>query len=159
MQLILGPVAIASNNCIGINNQLPWYIPEDLRHFKNITNGQTILMGRKTYESILSRNGKPLPNRRHLVLSTQPIVTPKEVSVFSNLQAALKTCGSEKIFVIGGARVFAECLNLSDYMYITKIKKAYPGDVFFPDINWNDWQEVNRQDFPDFTFLEYKRKI
>src|SRR3989344_5094956 len=101
--IIIGPVAIAKNWVIGGDNDLPWYLPEDLKHFKKLTLGKTVLMGRKTYESIVNRLGKPLPGRKNVVISRQAdYKVPDGVLVFQSLDEALKVLSAEDIYVIGG---------------------------------------------------------
>jgi dihydrofolate reductase len=119
--------AVAHNRVIGNNGKMPWYIPEDLQHFKQLTTGHTILMGRKTFESI----GHPLPHRRNIVLSSQLI---SGIETFSSLDAAFHAFASEeKVFIIGGGAVFAQTLLLADEFYLTLIDKDFAGDTFFPE--------------------------
>ncbi|RCS58663.1 dihydrofolate reductase [Parvibium lacunae] len=124
-------VATAKNRAIGINNTLPWHLPEDLRYFKTLTTGHTIIMGRKTYESI----GKPLPNRRNIVISRQTSYAPEGVSVFHTLDVALAACAQEQeVFLIGGAMLYEQALPLTQRLYITEIDLDVAGDAFFPPI-------------------------
>jgi len=119
--------AVAKNRVIGSNGKLPWHIPEDLQHFKELTTGYTILIGRKTFESI----GRPLPHRRNVVLSSQTI---PGVETFSSIDSAFNALSKEEnVFIIGGGNVFAQTLPLADEMYLTLIDKEYDGNVFFPE--------------------------
>ncbi len=152
-------VAIAKNNVIGSRNDLPWYLPEDLKRFKQITTGHTIIMGRKTYESIIARLGKPLPNRINIVITSHPEdISAAGVAAFKSLGEALQAHHDDaQIFVIGGARMFAEALPIADTLYVTHIDKEYPGDVFFPEVDWQQWQKIDQQQFNGFSFAEYRK--
>lgn len=157
--IIIGPVAVAANGIIGGDNDLPWYLPEDLKHFRKITDGKTVLMGRKTYDSIFKRLGKPLPNRKNVVITrNKDAKYPDEVLVFQDINEAFKSLANEDIYVIGGAQIFELAMREGEYMYLTHVKKEYPGDVYFPEINWGDWEKITEEDFPEYTFAEYKRK-
>nr|AIA18965.1 Dihydrofolate reductase [uncultured bacterium] len=136
--IILGPVAIARNNVIGKNNELPWYIPEDLKHFKELTTGHTVIMGRKTYESIIARLGKPLPNRRSVVITSNTEYPVAEgVVKYTNLEEAIAAeDGPDKqVFLIGGQRIFAEGLQFANTIYTTEIHKDFDGDIYFPEFD------------------------
>ncbi len=127
-------VAKSINNVIGINNSIPWHIPADLKMFKRLTNGNTIIMGRKTYESI----GKPLPDRFNIVVSSTMSKTESGILVVKNLdQAILKAPKDKNVFIVGGQRIYEEALNknLVDKLYVTEIEKEFDGDTFFPEIN------------------------
>src|SRR3989344_919191 len=121
--IILGPVAVADNLVIGKGNDLPWYLPEDLIHFKGLTLGKTVLMGRKTYESIFARLKKPLPDRKNVVITRQSdYKVPEGVLVFCSLDEALKALSAEDIYVIGGAEIYKQALPLAEVMYMTHVK-------------------------------------
>jgi len=151
--------AVAKNNVIGNKNDLPWYLPEDLKHFKEITTGHTVIMGRKTYESIIARLGKPLPNRKTVVITrNQDYTVPAEVEKFESLKQALDT-HREDVFIIGGASIFEQALPLADTLIITHVKKEYPGDTFFPEIDPTIWKETNREDHDEYSFVSYKKLI
>ncbi len=156
--IILGPVAISRNNVIGNNNSLPWYIPEDLKHFRQITVGHTVLMGRKTYESIIKQLGKPLPDRTNVVVTRQSnfIVSP-EVLLYSNLDEALSRLGKSDIYIIGGAEIFRQVAPQAEKMYVTHIHQDYPGDIFFPAINWQQWRLTDQETHKEFTFAIYEK--
>lgn len=157
--IIIGPVAVAANRIIGGDNDLPWYIPEDLKHFKKITTGKTVLMGRKTYDSIVKRLGKPLPNRKNVVITRNTnFIAPPEVLVFHSLESALEALKDEDVYVIGGAQIFAEAFPHAKKIYITHVKKAYGGDVYFPEVNWDDWEKIDEDPHEEYTFAIYTKK-
>src|SRR6195952_4576735 len=117
-------VAIAENNAIGKNNQLLWYLPADLKHFKDITTGHTVIMGRKTYDSV----GKPLPKRRNIIITRQPI-TIEGCEVVNSIEAALALCkDEEEVFIVGGAEIYRQAMKLTDRIYLTIIHKEFDGD-------------------------------
>jgi dihydrofolate reductase len=150
--------AVAQNNVIGSKNDLPWYLPEDLKRFKLLTTGHIVLMGRKTYESIVKRIGKPLPNRKNIVISSHADfnVFP-DVEIYPSVEAALEKYKDQDIYVIGGGTIFNELFNKADTLFITHVHKDYDGDVYFPTINKDTWREIKREDFKDFSFVDYKR--
>jgi len=119
---------------IGIANKLPWHFPEDLKRFKRLTVGHTVLMGRKTFDSIVSRNGKPLPDRRNIVLSKNKTY-PRfpEVDIFKSFTEAVNALRDEKkVFIIGGESLFAKGLEVADRLELTVVADEYEGDAFFP---------------------------
>ena len=151
--------AIAENTCIGKNNTLPWYIPEDLKHFKELTTGKTVLMGRKTFESVLARINKPLPNRLNVVVTKQTNFTaPEGVEIFSSIEEALKNHANDDVYVAGGAEVYAETISRADHLNITHIHQIIDGDAFFPLIDPTVWKETTREDHEGFSFVRYIRK-
>nr|AIA12575.1 Dihydrofolate reductase [uncultured bacterium] len=161
--VIIGPVAIAKNGIIGGDNDLPWYIPEDLKHFKKITLGKTVLMGRKTYESIVARLHKPLPGRKSVVITrdvnfAQRNDVPPEVLVFHDLNSALDALNNEDIYVIGGAQIFTAAMPRAEKMFITHIHEAYDGDVYFPEVDYNQWNKIEEEPHEDFTYAVYAKK-
>ena len=137
-------VAMAENNVIGKNNQLIWHLPADLNHFKNLTTGHPIIMGRKTYESI----GKPLPNRTNIVITRQQDFKPEGVLVAHSLSEALMLAQQldVNIFVIGGAEIYKQAMFLADTIYLTEVHQAFEGDTFFPEINTLLWVETEREE-------------
>lgn len=157
--------AIADNNVIGKNNQLIWHIPEDLKHFKNLTTGHTIIMGRKTYESI----GKALPNRKTIIISRQNNYFATGCIVVPTIDAALLLAKDEKeVFVAGGGEIYRQVINLpcTTRLYITKISADFDGDTFFPDIDPLLWELISEvEHLPDnknphpYAFQTYKRKV
>lgn len=154
-------VAMAKNRVIGINNTLPWHLPPDLKHFKSLTMGHHIVMGRKTYESI----GKPLPGRTSVVVTRNTGYAVPGVLVVNSLPAAIQACGDDKeIFVIGGAELYRQAITLADRIYLTEIDADIHGDAHFPEFNRDEWHEVSRdrnsQREPqplDYHFVIYQR--
>ena len=157
--IILGPVAIAKNWVIGGDNDLPWYLPEDLKHFKKITLGKTVLMGRKTYESIVKRLGKPLPERKNIVITRQSdLKVPEGVLVYHGIADALDTHKNEDVYVIGGAEIFKHTLPLAEMMYVTHVDGEYKGDVFFPEVDFNSWNKVEEKKHQGYSFAKYVKR-
>jgi len=152
-------VAMSSNRVIGVNNTLPWHLSEDLKHFKSLTTGHTIIMGRKTYESI----GRPLPNRRNIVISRNSNTSYEGVEVVHSLEDAFSISTNDKeVFVIGGSNIYEQALSFVDQLYITEIKKSFLGDAFFPEINKQIWIEYSRDDHVtndglEFSFVKYQK--
>jgi dihydrofolate reductase len=151
--------AVADNKVIGSHNDLPWYLPEDLKHFKELTTGHTVLMGKNTFESILKRIGKPLPNRKNVVLTRDKnFQTPEGVVVYHDLTDALAALANDgEIMVAGGAQIFQQTIELADKLYITEVHQQASGDVLFPDIDHRFWKETARQDHEEFSFVTYER--
>ncbi|MEJ7780355.1 MAG: dihydrofolate reductase [Daejeonella sp.] len=154
-------VATDEKNGIGKNNQLPWHLPADLKHFKMLTTGHPIIMGRKTFDSI----GKALPNRRNILISRQQDLVVEGAEVVQSLQDAFKLCKDEKeAFVIGGAQIFEQSLPFADILYLTLIHYNFDADTFFPEMENNDWIEEHRvRHEPDekniypYTFIKYRK--
>ena len=135
-------VAMATNRTIGINNTLPWRIPEDLRHFKALTMGHHMIMGRKTFDSI----GKPLPGRTTVVVTRNRELKIEGCIIVHSLQEAIDACaGDEQIFIVGGAELYAQALPLTGMLYITEIQKDVQGDAHFPQFDRNEWIEESRE--------------
>lgn len=135
-------VAISANNAIGKNNQLLWHLPADLKHFKAITSGHPIIMGRKTYDSI----GRPLPNRRNIVITRQTDLTIPNVELVNSLQEAILLCDKEKeVFIIGGAEIYKQALSFTNKIYLTIVHQDYEADVFFPELKENEWKEIAKE--------------
>lgn len=162
-------VAHSSNRVIGIDGQLPWHIPDDLKYFKAITIGKPIIMGRKTFDSI----GKPLPGRLNIIITKNTDLTIAECVVVNNLEAAITEAKNyfktqdteqEEIFIIGGAQIFKQSMEFVNKIYITEVHAEYAGDVFFDELSDNDWIEVGRDlhdsenDKIPFSFVIYKKK-
>lgn len=136
-------VAIAENNAIGRNNQLLWHLPADLKFFKNTTSGHTIIMGRKTYESM----GRALPNRRNIVISSQPDLKIEGCEVVNSIEKAIEICkGEEEVFIIGGGNIYKQSLPICNRIYLTIVHHSFEADTFFPELNTQDWKEVSRED-------------
>ncbi len=150
--------AVAKNNVIGQGNDLPWHIPEDLKHFQNLTNGKTVLMGSNTFESIVKRLGKPLPNRRNIVVTlNKDYQVPPGVEVYYSLVEAVQNLKNEEIWVIGGASIYQQMMPWANKLYITEVDIEPLGDTYFPVINKDYWQEIARQKNQGFDFVEYER--
>ena len=134
-------VAMARGRVIGYQNAMPWHLPADLRHFKTTTWGKPMVMGRKTFDSL----GKPLPGRRHIVLTRQPDWSVPGVTVVDSLPAAWQACaGEEEVMVVGGAEIYSAALSQASRLYITEIDADFPGDTWFPERSDQDWQCVSR---------------
>lgn len=155
-------VAHDNNRVIGLNGSLPWHLPEDLALFKATTLGKTVIMGRATYESIVARLGKPLPNRNNIVLSKTLTEAPDGVEVSQDLLAVLTRFlnTDEEAVVIGGGTLYEQCLPFIDLLYVSLVKKDYPGDTYFPAYdNQFEYEEIARVPYPDFDFITYKRNL
>ena len=155
-------VAMDQQRCIGQGNQLPWHISADLKHFKEITSGHTVVMGRTTFESILTRLGKPLPNRRNVVLTRDPAFASHGVEIIHNIED-IRSLGDD-IFIIGGAQVYAVTIHTADRLYVTEVHTRIDGDAHFPAIDRAIWCEASRQKhFSDeknqyaYDFVVYER--
>ena len=150
-------VAVAIGGVIGKNNQLPWHFSSDLKHFKKITMGSTVIMGRKTFESIGSQ---PLPGRENFVLS-RAAASPNNQTVkfFSSFEEALKEVRTQKAFIIGGASLFRQTLPSVDGIYLTQIPGTYEGDVYYPEIP-DYFEEISREkskEHPSLEFIFYRK--
>ena len=139
--------AMAHDRVIGKDNQMPWHLPADLAHFKRVTLGKPVLMGRKTFESI----GRPLPGRRNLVISRNPDYQAEGIEVVGSVEAALALlAGSsvEELMVIGGGHLYAEMLPSADRLYLTQIDLAVEGDTRFPAFDDGQWQRIDCESHP-----------
>ncbi|HMW42903.1 MAG TPA: type 3 dihydrofolate reductase [Plasticicumulans sp.] len=138
-------VAIGRNRVIGAGNALPWRLPDDLAHFKRLTLGKPVLMGRKTWESL----GRPLPGRDNLVITRNPGYHAAGARVFASLDTALAACSdAPEIMLIGGAELYAQTLPICDRLYLTEIDAAPDGDAFFPALDPADWRETAAEPHP-----------
>ncbi|XXF76784.1 dihydrofolate reductase [Myxococcaceae bacterium GXIMD 01537] len=154
-------VAMASNRVIGVGNALPWRLPADLKRFKQLTMGHTLVLGRKTYESI----GRPLPGRAMVVLTRQPGYAPEGVKVAHSLEEALALArGDSEVFIAGGADLYAQTMERLDRLYLTRIERDVPGDCFFPEVDLSAWRLIEEEHHPaatdadlPFAFLTYER--
>jgi dihydrofolate reductase len=157
-------VAMDRNHVIGFDNGMPWHLPADLQFFKAKTTGNKMIMGRKTYESI----GKPLPNRKNIVLTRKHTDFPEGIEVINDLETVKNWNAEnpgEELFVIGGGKIFDQAISYADRMYITWIDAAFEGDTFFPEFQENEWQLTskekgikNEKNPYDYYFLQYDRK-
>jgi dihydrofolate reductase len=151
--------AVASNGIIGANGQLPWSLPEDLKHFKRLTLGHPVIMGRRTWESLRG----PLPGRDNIVVTASPGYQAPGAAVAGSLEGALALCAGEPVaFVIGGSRLFEESLPIADGLVLTEIDREYPGDVRFPEYDRSHWKESQRErhataEGTKFDFVLYER--
>jgi dihydrofolate reductase len=136
--------AVARNGVIGIDNRLPWHLPADLKHFKALTLGHTVIMGRKTWESLPAKF-RPLPGRRNIVVTRDPSYRAEGAVVAQSLPAAIAAAGSDEAFVIGGAELYAAALPLADRLQLTEINAAFEGDTWFPAIDPDHWRETTRE--------------
>lgn len=154
-------VAVAENGTIGDKNTLLWHITEDMKHFRQLTTGHPVVMGRKTYDSL----GRPLPNRRNVVISRQDLQLEGCEVVHSLEEALALFTAEEEVFVIGGAQIYAEAMPLADRFYLTVVEHAYEGDTVFPQWDCAAWELVEAERFEQgvnypypFRFETYERK-
>ncbi len=157
-------VAVGNNNAIGKDNDLLWRMPADMKRFKTLTTGHTILMGRKTFESLPKG---ALPNRTNVVLTSTANAQFPDCLTFQSLETALTHFpNEEELFIIGGASVYRQALAHADKLYWTQVHGTFPeADTFFPEVNWEEWKEIEREEYPadeknayPYTFLTYMRK-
>ncbi|MCU0345577.1 MAG: dihydrofolate reductase [Saprospiraceae bacterium] len=138
-------VAIARNNAIGHQNQIPWYLPADLKYFKKVTTGHHVIMGRKSFESI----GRPLPNRTNVVITRDPFFVATGCTVVHSLEEALSLAdanGEEEAFIIGGGEIYRQSWDYLDRLYLTEVgMEPTDADVFFPKVNEEEWRETSRE--------------
>ena len=153
-------VAVAKNRVIGINNTLPWHLPEDLKRFRALTTGHHIVMGRKTYESL----GRLLPGRTTVIVTRNKDYKIAGALVASSLEQALEICKNDtEVFLIGGAELYVDGLKLADKLYITEVDLDVAGDAFLPEFNLSDWTETLREKLVsekglNFEYVTYQRK-
>jgi dihydrofolate reductase len=151
--------AVARNGVIGAGGQLPWHLPEDLKHFRRITLGHPVIMGRRTWESL----GKPLPGRENIVISRKPGFEAPGASMAASLEAAIALCAGEAVaFVIGGAEIYAAALPLADGLVITEIDRDYEGDTRFPQWDRQAWRATQKEPHTSaeglrFDFVLYEK--
>jgi len=155
-------VAVAKNGVIGSHNTLPFYIPEDLKHFKQVTEGKTVLMGKNTFNSIMNRLKKPLPNRRNVVITrNKDYKAPEGVLVYNDIDTALTELAkdTDELMVGGGSQIYSQLLEMDkvDKMIITEVAYEVDGDVMFPKVDWSKWKKVSEDPREDFSFVEYER--
>ncbi|MED4038593.1 dihydrofolate reductase [Niallia taxi] len=155
-------VAMDDKQAIGVNNQLPWHLPEDLKYFKKVTTGHPIVMGRKTRDSI----GRNLPNRENVILTRDKNYTCEGCTVLYSIDDFKKWQAEkdEEIFIIGGSEIFKETIEITDRLYITEISGEFEADTYFPEIDWNEWHVISenkgirdeKNDY-DYRFLVYEK--
>ena len=154
-------VARARNGVIGLNNKMPWHLPEDLQHFRRLTTGYPVIMGRKTFESI----GRPLPERKMIVLSRSNDPFPEYVFPVKDLDSAIELCkGHDKAFVIGGAQVYRLALARCTHLVLTEIELDVVGDAWFAEPSAHDWIRVDRQECKsktgvNFSINTYRKRL
>jgi dihydrofolate reductase len=160
-------VAVAKNNVIGLNNQIPWYLPADFAWFKRVTMGHAIIMGRKCFRSI----GRPLPKRTNIVITRDPFFVADGVIIVNSIEEALEfalDAGETEAFIIGGGEIYRQSVEYWDKVYITDVDLETEGDVFFPELKSEEWKEISNEPHePDeknevgytFRVLEHKTSI
>lgn len=154
--------AKATNNVIGKDNGLIWHLPADLKHFRELTTGGTVIMGRKTFESI----GKALPHRDNIIITSQKDFQAPGCEIVHSLEEAIQISNQEEnVFIIGGGEIYWQALDLVSTLYMTEVHAHFSGDTFFPEINPQIWEETFREDHQadeknpyDFSFVTYQRK-
>ena len=151
-------VATSKNRVIGNNNSLIWKLPADLKRFKQITTGNTVVMGRKTYESI----GKPLPNRRNIIITRDTNYLVDNCEIVNSLEEALMLCNND-CFIIGGGEIYKQSIDIADKIYLTLVQEDFEGDTYFPEIG-KEWTKVFREDYEGdeknehkYSFIDYER--
>ena len=150
--------AIARNRVIGKDNQLLWHLPEDMKHFRDITRGHPVIMGRKTWES-LPEKFRPLPGRHNIVISRNVAYQAAGATCVTSLESAIQAAGNDsEAFVIGGAEIYRQALPMAQRLYLTEIARDYNGDAHFPELPTTEWREAARTaGGPDFDFVTYAR--
>ncbi len=154
--------AVADDMLIGRDNKLPWKLPADLEYFKKNTLGKPVIMGAKTFESI----GRPLPNRKNIILSFHKDYSPEGCIVVTSIEDALKEVGeNEEVMIAGGASVYRQFLPLASKLYLTFIHHKFKGDAYFPELDFNQWKEIKRVDnqpdeknFYSYSFVVFEKK-
>jgi dihydrofolate reductase len=160
-------VAIAKNRVIGKNGNIPWHLPDDLRHFAKITKGHTVVMGRKTYESIIKRLGNALPERKSVVITSQHNFAAPGCTVLQSVDEAIRRFSSSKdeVFVIGGSKIYEQFLPVTNKLYITEIDMDCDGDTVFPSYDENNWRifsgehhSMDEKHACAFDYIKYIKK-
>ncbi|GAB3934029.1 dihydrofolate reductase [Mucilaginibacter myungsuensis] len=155
-------VAIAENNAIGKDNQLLWHLPNDLKHFRTITSGHTVIMGRKTFDSV----GKPLPKRRNIVVTRQQGVQIEGCEVVNSVDEALALCANEdEVFIVGGAEIYKLAMPKTDRIYLTIVHQNFDADAYFPELDMTEWTGTEREEHGvdekhaiPYTFITLQRR-
>lgn len=163
--MISAIVATAMNRVIGKQNDLPWYLPADLKRFKELTTDHTVVMGRKTHDSIIARIGKPLPNRRSIVLTRDSEFQAEGVEVCLSVEELIqKLPTDQEVFVIGGEQIYEALMPYTDRIYVTEVNVEVDGDAFFPEIT-AEWREISREahvkdekNEHDYSYVTYEKE-
>jgi dihydrofolate reductase len=156
--------AMGENRVIGAGNTIPWHLPADFKHFKELTTGHPVVMGRKTFESI----GKPLPGRANIVITRDESYRRDGITAVTSPEAALSAAataeGADEVFIIGGAEIYKIFLHQANKAYLTKVEGAFEGDAFFPEVNAEEWSRVSQEEHAadeknafSFVFQTYER--
>lgn len=134
---------MSNNNVIGVAGKLPWHLPADLQHFKKVTSGKVVVMGRKTHQSI----GAALPNRRNIILSSDRNFSAPNCEVYGSIETMLENVDTPELIIIGGSNIYCQFLNITDKIYLTIVETTIAGDSYFPQIDLEQWQqtELRRQ--------------
>jgi dihydrofolate reductase len=156
-------VAVSEDWGIGKNNELLWHISEDLKRFKRLTTGNTVIMGKKTWESLPR---KPLPGRKNIVLTDDPLETIQDAVTAYSIEDALTKCEkTEEIFIMGGGSIYRQFMLIADRLYITHVHKKAPADIYFPEIDLKIWKATEKEEFAAnetntiaYTYTIYERK-
>ena len=155
--------AVAENGVIGSNNALPWHLPTDLQHFRDITKNKTVVMGSKTFQSIVNGRGSPLPNRTNVVITRNPDLEYEGVKVVHDPQDIVAIPGD--LYIIGGGQIYSMMMDVADTLYLTEVHANVDGDAFFPKVDTAVWRETSREsheadDENDhaFDFVTYERR-
>lgn len=154
--------AVAKNNALGKNNQLIWHLPADLKRFKKITSGHHVIMGRKTFESL----GKPLPNRTTIIITRNTNFKAAGCIIVNSLTEAVKIAAIDEYpFILGGAEIYKQAMDVADILDLTIVHKEFDADVFFPEIDPTIWKETSREDLKaddknkyDYSFVTFKKR-
>jgi dihydrofolate reductase len=156
--------AVAANGVVGADGSIPWHYSADLRQFKRTTTGHPVLLGRKTYENVVAGLGEPFPDRLSVVLTESLSDLPDGAVAVGSVGDALSVAreaaremGVETIYVAGGSAVYDALLPLADRLVLTELHDSYEGDRYFPEVAWDDWREVSREERSEFDFVEYRR--
>ncbi len=155
--------AVGNNRVVGIKNKLPWNLPADMEHFRQLTIGKPVIMGQKTFESV----GKPLPGRTNIILTLDESFNPPDCLITHSIEEALVAAKDfPEVMICGGVSIYRQFLTIADRMYLTLIKGDFEADAFFPEFDWNEWQETERIDkesdkdnpYP-YSFVTLQRKM
>ncbi|MFB6090014.1 MAG: dihydrofolate reductase [Halobellus sp.] len=156
--------AVAANRVIGRDGEMPWHLPADLRHFKRTTTGHPVIVGRRTYETVVEALGEPFPDRTSVVLTSQSLDLPDGAIVANSIEEALDLAredaaerGVDAIYVAGGGRVYEQFLPLANRLVLTELAEPHDGDTRFPAWDPEEWREVDREERDDFAFVTYER--